>query len=155
LSLSIVALLHRDPASTETSPDSCRYLRRDNSVGLFNQIIYWVQCNSTFTVAGTARRLTPGGEGLQSCSYFAVERLYFLHFSLAIYNLYTVSGGNVDGTATRYGMDGPGIGFLVGTRFYAFVQTSPGAHPASYKTGTLSVSRGQSGQGVALTNHST
>ena len=37
--------------------------------------------------------------------------------------------------------------------FSAPVQTGPGAHPASYKIGIGSLSRGQSGRGVALTTH--
>ena len=41
----------------------------------------------------------------------------------------------------------------VGARYYATVQTGPGAHPASCTIGTGSFSRGQSGGGVALTNH--
>jgi hypothetical protein len=40
------------------------------------------------------------------------------------------------GTATRYGLDGPGIKSRWEARFSAPVQTSPGAHPASSTTGT-------------------
>jgi len=40
------------------------------------------------------------------------------------------------GIATRYGMKGP-----VGARFSAPVQTSPGAHPASFTMGTGSLPR--------------
>ena len=40
------------------------------------------------------------------------------------------------GTATRYGLDGPGAEFRWGARFSAPVQTGPGAHPASYTMGT-------------------
>ena len=40
------------------------------------------------------------------------------------------------GTATRYGLDGPGIESRWGARFFAPVQTGPGAHPASYTMGT-------------------
>jgi len=36
------------------------------------------------------------------------------------------------GIGTGYGLDGPGIESRWGTRFYAPVQTGPGAHPASY-----------------------
>jgi len=36
------------------------------------------------------------------------------------------------GTATRYGLDGPGIESRWGARFFATVQTGPGAHPAFY-----------------------
>ena len=39
-------------------------------------------------------------------------------------------------TVTRYGLDGPGIESRWGARFSASFQTSPGAHPASYKMGT-------------------
>ena len=41
------------------------------------------------------------------------------------------------GTATRYGLDGPGI--ELEATFSAPVQTGPGAHPASYTTGTGSL----------------
>ena len=41
----------------------------------------------------------------------------------------------------------------VRARFSAPVQTGPGAHPAFCTMGTGSLSRGQSGRGVALTNH--
>jgi hypothetical protein len=43
-----------------------------------------------------------------------------------------------DGTATRYGLDGPGIESRLGARFSAPVQAGPGARPASYKMGTRS-----------------
>jgi hypothetical protein len=36
------------------------------------------------------------------------------------------------GTATRYGLDGPGIESRWGRDFSAPVQNGPGAHPASY-----------------------
>ena len=42
------------------------------------------------------------------------------------------------GIETRHGLDGPGIEFRWGSRFSAPVQTGPGAHPASYTTGTVS-----------------
>jgi hypothetical protein len=41
-------------------------------------------------------------------------------------------------TATRYGLDGPGIESRWGTKFFAPVQTGPGAKPASHKMGTVS-----------------
>jgi hypothetical protein len=44
---------------------------------------------------------------------------------------------SVVGIATRYGLDGPEIN-LWGARFSAPVETGPGAHPASYKMGTVS-----------------
>ena len=37
--------------------------------------------------------------------------------------------------ATRYGLDGPGIEWVVGARFSAPDQTDPGAHPDSYTMG--------------------
>ena len=40
------------------------------------------------------------------------------------------------GIATRYGLDGQGIESRWEARFPAPVQTGPGAHPASYTTGT-------------------
>jgi hypothetical protein len=40
------------------------------------------------------------------------------------------------GIATRYGLDGPVIESRWGARFSAPVQTSSGAHPASYTMGT-------------------
>ena len=40
------------------------------------------------------------------------------------------------GIATRYGLDGPGIESRWGAKFFALVQTGPGAHPASYTMGT-------------------
>jgi hypothetical protein len=36
------------------------------------------------------------------------------------------------GIATRYGLDSPGNESQWGARFFALVQTGPGAHPASY-----------------------
>jgi hypothetical protein len=47
------------------------------------------------------------------------------------------------GTATRYGLDGPGFEFRWG----------PGAHPASYTMGTESHSREYIGRGAALTSY--
>ena len=46
---------------------------------------------------------------------------------------------NSVGTATRYGLDGPGIEFRWGARFSAPVQTGPEAHSASYTMGTESL----------------
>jgi hypothetical protein len=46
--------------------------------------------------------------------------------------------GSSVGIATRYGLYGPGIEkkIPVGARFFANVQTGPGAHPASCTMGT-------------------
>ena len=46
---------------------------------------------------------------------------------------------------TCYGLDGPGIESRWGTRFFACVQISPGAHPASCAMGTGSLSQGRAG----------
>jgi hypothetical protein len=47
---------------------------------------------------------------------------------------YSVGRGSSVGIVTGYGLDGPGI--VVGARFFAHVQTGPGAHPASCTMGT-------------------
>ena len=47
------------------------------------------------------------------------------------------------GSATHYGLDGPGIESQWGARFSAPIQTGPGAHPASYKMGTMSFPGGK------------
>ena len=44
------------------------------------------------------------------------------------------------GIVSRYGLDGPGIESRWGARFFAPVQTGPGAHPASYTMGIGSFS---------------
>jgi hypothetical protein len=49
---------------------------------------------------------------------------------------------NVVGIMNRYRLDGPGIESRWGARFFAAVQTGPGAHPASYTMGTGSLFRG-------------
>jgi len=58
------------------------------------------------------------------------------------------------GIATGYGLDGPGIESWWGARFYAPVQTGPGAHPASCTMGTVSFPGVKGGRGVTLTSHS-
>ena len=54
---------------------------------------------------------------------------------------------------TGYGLDGPGIESRWGARFYAPVQTGPGAYPASCTMGTGSFPGIKSGRGVTLTPH--
>jgi hypothetical protein len=49
--------------------------------------------------------------------------------------IYIWAGSSV-GIATSYGLHGPGIESRLGVRFYAHVQTGPGAHPASCTMGT-------------------
>ena len=63
-----------------------------------------------------------------------------------------VSWDSSVGTATHYGLDGPGIESRR-ARFSAFVQTGPGAHPTLYTMGTGSLSRGWRCRGVSLTTH--
>jgi DNA-binding transcriptional LysR family regulator len=53
---------------------------------------------------------------------------------------------------TDYGLDGPGIESRW-AKFFAPVQTDPGAHPASCTRGTGSFPGVKSGQGVTLTPH--
>jgi hypothetical protein len=48
--------------------------------------------------------------------------------------------GSSVGIATDYGLDGPWIESRWGARFFAHVQTGPGAHPASCTIGTGSFS---------------
>jgi len=65
-----------------------------------------------------------------------------------------ISGlGSSVGTATGYGLDGPGIESRWEARFSAPVQTGSGAHPASCTMGTESFPGVKSGRGVMLTPH--
>jgi hypothetical protein len=59
------------------------------------------------------------------------------------------------GIATRYGLDGLGSNPSGGggARFSGLVHTGYEGYPASYTTGTGSLSRGLSGRGLALTTH--
>jgi len=61
--------------------------------------------------------------------------------------------GSVDGIATAYGPDGPGIEKKIpaGARFSAPVHTGPEAHPASCTMGTGSFPGVRCGRGVTLT----
>jgi hypothetical protein len=61
--------------------------------------------------------------------------------------------GSIASIVTGYGLDGPGIEFRWGARFFAPVQTGPAAHPASCTTGTGSFPGVKSGRGVTLTPH--
>ena len=61
--------------------------------------------------------------------------------------------GSVDGIATGYGLDGPGIESRWGARFSAPVQTVPGTNPDSCTMGTGSFPWVKSGWGVTLTAH--
>jgi hypothetical protein len=57
-----------------------------------------------------------------------------LIFSSPIYT--NMGRGSSVGITTGYGLDGPGIESRWGARFFALVQTGPGAHPASCTVGT-------------------
>jgi hypothetical protein len=67
-----------------------------------------------------------------------VQTTYLSHLSVSV-----CGPGSSVGIATDYGLDGPGIeraAYIkknpVGVRFFAHVQTGPGAHPASCTMGT-------------------
>ena len=68
--------------------------------------------------------------------------LYLFHirhcYCMSYFKCYYLSVGreSVVSLATCYRLDGPGIEFRWGVRFSAPVQTSHGAHPASYTMGT-------------------
>ena len=57
------------------------------------------------------------------------------------------------GTATGYGLDGPGIESRWGRDFSAHVQTGPGDHPASCTMGTGSFPGVKCGWDVTLIPH--
>jgi hypothetical protein len=61
--------------------------------------------------------------------------------------------GSSVGIATGYELDGPGIESHWGARFFAPVQTGPGAHPASCTMCTGSFLGLKSGRVVTLTPH--
>ena len=54
------------------------------------------------------------------------------------------------GIATGYGLEGPGIESRWGARFFAPVQTGPGAHPASCTRCTGSFPGVKSGRGMTV-----
>jgi len=64
-----------------------------------------------------------------------------------------VGWGSSEGTATGYGLYGPGTETRWGMRFSAPVQTGPGAHRASCTIGTGSFPGVKSGRCVKLTPH--
>ena len=59
--------------------------------------------------------------------------------------------GSVVGIVTAYGLDCPGIESRWGAKFYAPVQISPEAHPASCTVGTGSFPGVRCARGVTLT----
>jgi hypothetical protein len=72
---------------------------------------------------------------------------------LYCFNCVNVSRDSSVGIATAYGLEGPGIESRWGARFSAPVHTSPEAHPASCKIGTVSFLGVRCGRGVTLTPH--
>jgi len=72
-------------------------------------------------------------------------------YKICVQHIALCGPGSVDGIATGYGLDGPGIESRWGSRFCAPVQTGPGANPASCKMGTGSLPGVKSGRGVMLT----
>jgi len=78
---------------------------------------------------------------------------YFLGTFFRRGHIYSCGPGSSVGIATGYGMDGPWIESRWGAKFYAPVQTGPGAHPASWTMGTGSFPGVKRGRGVTLTPH--
>jgi hypothetical protein len=68
----------------------------------------------------------------------AVDIFFFFKFTdklLFTMCIFTYGPGRSVGVASGYGLNGPGIEFRLGARYYAHVQTGPGAHPASCTMG--------------------
>jgi len=83
----------------------------------------------------------------------AADILYIQLNSIHIYECIesTTCRDSSVGIATGYGLGGPGIKSRLGARFFAPVQTGPGAHPASFTMGTGFFPGVKSGRGVTLT----
>ena len=64
-----------------------------------------------------------------------------------------VGRDRLEGIATGYGLDGPGIGSRWGIDFPHFVQTDPGTNTASCTMGNASFPGIKCGRGVLLTTH--
>jgi hypothetical protein len=62
--------------------------------------------------------------------------LYSVYYELTTSTCFERGPGSSVGIATGYGLDGPGIEFWWEARFFAPVQTGPGAHPACCTMGT-------------------
>jgi hypothetical protein len=69
-----------------------------------------------------------------SCSAFCQNSCILCNIMVS-YCVHCGPGSSVS-IATDYGLDGPGIKSQWGGRFFAHVQTGPGAHPASCIMGT-------------------
>ena len=104
--------------------------------------IYTLPITSRFHPFPTLQ--TPSLSPIFEAHYFGILRLSrFLptctvHLNSDLGKLFEwiVGWDNSVGLASRYGLDGPGIESRWGARFSAPVQTSPGAHPASYTMDT-------------------
>ena len=80
------------------------------------------------------------------CVFFQLRQTHFkgapyrprplLHLLFTAYISLEGSRDGSVGTATRYGLEGPGIESPVGARFSAPIQTGSEAHPASCTMGT-------------------
>ena len=64
--------------------------------------------------------------GLHRCG--KIYRHYYYYFFIII--IWTIGLDSSVGTATRYGLDGPGFQILVGECFSALVQTVAGGPPS-------------------------
>jgi hypothetical protein len=82
-------------------------------------------------------------------------QLFVIQFTIISHRFYAADygPGSSVGTATGYGLDGPGIESRWGEKVSAPVQTGPVAHPASCAMGTGSFPGVKSGRGVTLTPH--
>jgi hypothetical protein len=68
-----------------------------------------------------------------SCMLVGCERyIKYYYFKYVVH----VHWDSSVGIATRYGLDGSGLESRWETRFFAPIQTGPGAHPASCMVGT-------------------
>ena len=76
----------------------------------------------------------------------SVTRYEFLSDTDILECLFTYAQSKNNGSVSieaHYGLDSPGIESRWGRDFSASIQTSPGAHPASYKMGTGSFQQGK------------
>ena len=80
--------------------------------------------------------------------YFKYLNVFFVFYRNLSFN---GGPGSSAGIATGYGLDGPWIESRWVARFFAPVQTGPGANPASCTMGTGSSPGVKSGRGVMLT----
>ena len=86
---------------------------------------------------------------LHGMTNYTISKIFFQ--TININYIDTCGPGSSVGIATGYGLHGPGIESRWGSRFFAPVQTGPGAHPASCTIGTRSFPGVKRGRGVTLT----